>query len=298
MNLSNIPSPKLRLIFTMRWIYRTLKGLKPAYESRIYESIDALPIVEEDTWNHPLWIGHVINSLNIVDSCQHANLNIHQTGLVSAVQAASIVCGKTDTITILDLGGGVGTYYPVIKRIASKIGLKLKYAVVDGAENCRNGTNIFCRQSDIRFFDFNHNGIESARGFLESVDVCNISSTLQYILDWRAALKNVSELNPTAICISRAPTPDNADQEGYVIQHVTSSLGYCGRVRVVLIPRTKLISELERLNYSLLSESGHSGDGNWYWQEGVSDEIFFQQTIRQFLFLSSGQRSQSTESTR
>ena len=200
--------------------------------------------------------------------------------------AACLVRGTTDTVTIIDLGGGVGIYYTLIKRITTQIGIKLKYAVVDGAENCRNGTAFHGASEEIRFFDFNDHGIAQASQFLGQVNVLNICGTLHYILDWKAALNSASQLNPTVICISRAPTPDLADTEGYVIQHIHNSLGYCGQVQVVLIPRKKLISEMQRLDYFLFAEQGNSGDARWYWEEGVSDQIFFQQTVRQFLFLS------------
>jgi len=177
----------------------------------------------------------------------------------------------------------------LIKRIADTVGIKVKYAVVDGASSCESGNKFFNSPNDISFFDFRESGVERARKFLGRVDVCNISGTLHYIPDWRPVLRVVRDLNPYVVCISRAATPDCSDVEGYVIQHVTSSLGYCGDIKVVLIPRNMLISEMKLLGMELVSQQGNDGDGNWFWGAGCSDSRFYKQTHRQFLFINKHQ---------
>lgn len=289
MNLSGISSRKMKALIIFRALRNKLKGAKPTYNPFVYKNLNDMPHIDDDTWNSPLWIYHVKNNLQCIHQEQSVHLNIHQSGLVDAIfleNKKSEEISLSKTVNICDLGGGVGLYYPIVKRIANSVGIEIKYAVVDGLENCSIGSEFFGLQDGIGFFDFENEGLKGSQEFLGKTDVVNISGTLHYIPSWETVLESASELKPSFICISRHPTPDHSEECGYVIQHVTSPLGYCGDVKVVLIPRSKLIEYMGNLGYALLLESGGSGDGNWYWASGCSDANYFQITNRQFLFVS------------
>ncbi len=185
---------------------------------------------------------------------------------------------------ILDLGGGCGMYFPVVNSFFFKLGMGLKYAVVDGMSSCKIGSACFSKCTDIKFFNFQQNGVSKACQWLGKVDLVNCAGTLHYLLDWKEAILNITALEPRMVVVSRHPTPDNAIKEGYVLQNVTTIKGYCGIVPVVLIPRNLLFLEMASQGYECIAENGSLGDANWYWQEGCSQDEFKIITNRSFVF--------------
>jgi putative methyltransferase (TIGR04325 family) len=270
-----------------------LTGSRPMYESQVYLSADDLPLVPNDVWDSENWI----ESLHIVSAVKEHGLGagLDDDGILninaSALLLASLISLQKGgppkkAVRILDIGAGLsgGFYLAMQKRLSSRA-VNLQYAVVDGRLNCDLGSNFFASRSNIEFFDFESVGLEAAAKYLGEIDVCNISSTLQYIIDWKEALASIVRVHPGAIVISRTPFPDHAAIEAYGIQNITTHKGYCGKAKVVMIPRKKLIEEMASHGYECLAEHGSAGDASWYWQAGCKRKVYFSLTNKCFVFV-------------
>jgi putative methyltransferase (TIGR04325 family) len=267
----------------LRRIIATVKG-RPTYEPIVYSSADACPAVSDGVWSSVEWLTHVETDGRRELAYKGKDLNIHQLALVTAA-VASLRNREGASISILDFGGGVGLYFNLVQTTLRTLGIQSRYAVVDTHSSCEVGRRVNRDELNLRFFDLYQSGLNQAHDFLGVVDVCNVSSTLHYCLNWRDTLEDIIKLFPKLICISRAPTPDKASQEGYVIQHITTKYGYCGAAKVVLIPADVLIETMEYMGYKLLFEQGLAGDARWYWEAGCSSVEYRQLTTRAFVFI-------------
>lgn len=270
-----------------------LSGGHPMYEPHVFMSPEEIPSVKENVWASENWIEsqHIVYATKAhgpeAGLNDHGPLNVNASALLLA---SMISLQKTDphkmSVRILDIGGGLsGGFYLAMQRHFSSIGVKLTYAVVDGRLNCELGRDFFHAHPDLRFFDFEVDGLGEAAKCLGPIDACNISSALQYIIDWRFTIASIASLRPRAIVISRTPFPDHAENEAYAIQHVSTHKGYCGRARVVMIPRAILVQEMEQHGYDCWAEHGTVGDASWYWQAGCKRKAYFSQTNRSFVFV-------------
>lgn len=271
-----------------------LSGDHPIYESRVYMTPEEIPAVMEDVWASGNWI----DSQSIFNAVKThgagAELSVYQPLNVNAsnlLLASLISLQKSESnkkaVRVLDIGGGLsGGFYPEMQKHLIAMGLGLKYAIVDGNLNCEFGEKFFHAHGNIKFCNFETGGLEVAAHYLGSIDVCNLSSTLQYILDWKSAIASIVNLRPRAVAISRTPFSDAAQTEAYGIQHVSTNKGYCGRAKVVMIPRAMLLQEMELHGYDCLAEHGAVGDASWYWQAGCNRKAYFSQTNRSFVFVS------------
>ena len=267
----------------LRRLFALIKG-RPTYEPTVYSSVDACPIISDDIWSNSRWLKHVEADGKEALRQPSKELNMHQSSLLIAALASTPLGGQKQ-VSILDFGGGVGLYFPFLQNTLSFLGVIPRYAVVDSPTSCEVGRRLNKQEGNIQFFNSHERGLNLAHDFLGFIDVCNISSTLHYILNWREALQTVVQLSPRLIIISRAPTPDMASHEGYVIQHIATKYGYCGAARVVLIPAALLIDAMESMGYSLLIEQGWVGDAQWCWEAGCSSTPYQQLTTRSFVFI-------------
>lgn len=255
----------------LRYFKMLLGGARPIYEPDVFMSVEEIPSFEEDVWTSRNWIESQ-SAFSAVEECgagcqldDHLPLNVNASSLLLAALTALQYkdLEKKKYIRILDVGGGLsGGFFPEMLKYLTAMNLDLKYAVLDGALNCEHGHNFFQDQEKIDFFDYQRSGMLSALNFLGSVDVCNFSSTLQYILEWRSVIANVVDVRPSVVAISRTPICDVAVQEAFGIQHVTTSLGYCGRAKIVMIPRALLIAEMDKHGYDCWAEYGVLGDAS------------------------------------
>ena len=297
----------------LRRLKLLLSGGHPIYEPRVFMTHEEIPPVVENVWASGNWIESQYIFTALQKHGAGAELNVYQPLNVNAsslLLASGISLHLTEvkgpvmdhlkdtpflhenevlkkTVEILDIGGGLsGGFYPEMQKHLSAMGLGLKYAIVDGRMNCEFGEKFFHSHKNIKFYDFDTGGLEMAAHSLGSIDVCNLSSTLQYILDWRSAIASIISLRPRTIAISRTPFSDSAETEAYGIQHVSTHKGYCGRAKVVMIPRVMLIQEMQRHGYDCWAEHGTTGDASWYWQAGCQRQAYFPQANRSFIFVS------------
>ena len=268
----------------MRRIVRWFRGKKPNYEPAVFKNYGDVPISDEDIWKSSNWIEAVKLTLddNIVDSTPS---NIHQSDLVTAMLYIASAESSSNIISVIDIGGGVGVYYPRAVKAMKKIGYDLRYAVVDGQANCEHGRLSFRDNDKPLFFDFEENGLESAIEFCGGSPVINIASTIHYIPEWRRFLADITSYQPPVICISRFPSADNAKEEAFAVQNIYSNLGYCGKATVLMLPGHVLISEMKHQGYECIIKKGVLGDSNWYWDLGCADENYYQISLMSYVFV-------------
>lgn len=273
---------------------KTILGIeRPMYEPQVFGSPKEIPPFAENAWASKNWTESQYIFTASKTSDEEVALNVYQPLNVNAssLLLASLISVQASElpkaiVSIIDIGGGLsGGFYPECQKYLSAIGLGMKYAVVDGRVNCEFGERFFQSQKNIKFYDFEAGGLGSAARSFSSIDVCNLSSTLQYIIDWRSAIASILNFKPRLVVISRTPFSDSAEKEAYGVQHVTTHKGYCGKVKVVMIPRQVLLFEMERQGYDCLAEHGISGDASWYWQAGCKRREYFFQTVRSFVFV-------------
>ena len=270
-----------------------MNGGRSMYEPHIYFSPDDLPLIQEDVWASENWIESQSIFSATIEFGPGAGLN--DDGVLninaSALLLASLISLQKGeplkkAVRILDVGAGLsGGFYLAMQKRLSSMAVNLQYAVVDGRLNCDLGSRFFASCSNIEFFDFESAGLEAAAKYLGKIDACNISSTLQYIIDWKGALSSIVRVHPGTIVISRTPFADHAETEAYGIQNVSTAKGYCGRAKVVMIPGKMLVQEMDRHGYDCWAEHGAAGDASWYWQAGCKRKAYFSLTNRCFVFV-------------
>jgi putative methyltransferase (TIGR04325 family) len=277
----------------LRRVKVIINGGHSVYEPHICFSPDDLPLIQEDVWVSK----NQIESQSIFSATKEFGLGagLNDDGVLninaSALLLASLISLQKGeppkkAVRILDIGAGLsGGFYLAMQKRLSSMAVSLQYAVVDGRLNCDLGSRFFASRSNIEFFDFESAGLEAAAKHLGEIDACNISSTLQYLIDWKEALASIVRVRPGTIVISRTPFSDHAETEAYGIQNVSTSKGYCGKAKVVMIPGKMLVQEMANHGYECLVEHGAAGDASWYWQAGCKRKDYFSLTNRCFVFV-------------
>lgn len=94
---------------------------------------------------------------------------------------------KKGGVGILDFGGGLGfTYIPVIYGCLKQ---SIDYHIVESKNICQVGRCIFKDDRRIHF----HPSLPKKR---QRIDIVHLGSSLQYIDDWKALIKNLAGYNP------------------------------------------------------------------------------------------------------
>jgi len=184
----------------------------------------------------------------------------------------------------LDVGGGVGLYYPFIKRYCKLDTFQLLYTVVDSLSNIEYGRKFFAQEKNINFILPDQLNTETCIPDATIITIINISATLQYILKWRDYLAwLIQEFNPRSIVISRFPVCNSTEYEGFAIQDVTTTFGYCGATKVVLFKSGDLENFMDCYGYTKCSEAlCHKPS---YFTGGVSDSKFKEISIMAYNFV-------------
>jgi putative methyltransferase (TIGR04325 family) len=106
------------------------------------------------------------------------------------------------SLNVLDLGGGGGTHYHVVKKILSKE-VNMNWAVVETPHMIAAAQNVF--KNDLTYFA----GINEAIEYLGVVDIVLASGVLQYLEDPIQGLRDLMNCNPDYIFITRTALTTN-----------------------------------------------------------------------------------------
>jgi putative methyltransferase (TIGR04325 family) len=100
----------------------------------------------------------------------------------------AMASAETGHARVLDFGGGLGfSYVPVISSMAE--GQAVDFHIVEVEQICRMGSQIFADHRRIQF----HSSLPKDIG---AVSVVHLSTSLQYIEDWRDLLGELAKYSP------------------------------------------------------------------------------------------------------
>jgi putative methyltransferase (TIGR04325 family) len=106
-----------------------------------------------------------------------------------------IAAVKTEKVSVLDFGGGMGMSY--IDCLRSIDMSDVRYTVVDLKAVQERGKEIFCGKYQVEFSDHIPHG--------ESADIVYIGGSLQYVEDYRSVVCRLMDLGPKYILMTDIP---------------------------------------------------------------------------------------------
>ena len=245
-------------------IYSVLRRIRdaarigiPVYDG-IYSDINRLPNCQEDPFSHPRWLDYV-SERGRQRARGVSDQNMHEM-CMSLLSSVIFQNGEIEKPTVIDFGGGVGMSWPALKA-EDRTGSIQKFIVVDNEGNCIVGRQIFPDER-ISF----HTTLKEAVRASSRVSVLNVSSTLQYCLDYLAVIEELCAAKADFIVISRHPSPDAKAQVAYTVQNVSSINGFCGRIPVVLLSVEQLEEIMLGEGYRLIANYFSGDDSEKYWR--------------------------------
>ncbi|GEM_PF-2312088 len=144
-------------------------------------------------------------------------------------------------IKILDIGGGFGDNYMILRDAIGFKSPDVSYTVIDNNLSCELGRSIF---PDCRFLTEIPD---------EEFDVAIIIGTLQYIPEWK---KFLGDLNKKVDCIYIARTPVRNDGDTFYTQQAVcpalgaSTLKKVGLANLAVISKIDIITEFEAIGWA------------------------------------------------
>ena len=259
------------LLTSLRIAKRFFAKEKPPYKKLISNDYSTLQIYSSDVWNSENWINHVKKSLlSQFDSPP----NIHMNAVLSSIKWIHAFDNRTQ-INIIDFGGGCGVMIPHLSRLEDELNSSFRKVVIDSTENIKLGQSVLRDVDGLKFFDDTKTKLDDVllqHDKDESITILNISSVLQYIIPYSNFLESLlSKTKPKVICITRFPRCDDATNDAYGVQDITSSIGYCGSTVVNLFGRNTLIELMMKFGYYVVSEDfSFEGDTDYF---GSCDDI-------------------------
>ena len=146
---------------------------------------------------------------------------------------------------VLDFGGAAGSSY-----IAAKYGALRgidRYVIVEHPNVCAQGRELFANDSKVEFLT----DVPQ-----EKFDLVLIGSALQYVGDYKALLRRLTDLKPQWLLFTKLPAGENAT-------FVTAQVNLPGKRLACWVFNVKeLISVLESLGYKLIFRGANDGEVN------------------------------------
>ena len=274
------------LLTSLRIAKRFFAKEKPPYKNLISNDYSTLQIYSSDVWNSENWINHVKKSLlSQFDSPP----NVHMNAVLSSIKWIHAFDNRTQ-INIIDFGGGCGVMIPHLSRLEDELNSSFRKVVIDSTENIKLGQSVLRDVNGLEFFDDTKTKLDDVllqHDKDESTTILNISSTLQYIIPYSNFLESLlAKTKPKVICITRFPRCDDATNDAYGVQDITSSIGYCGSTVVNLFGRNTLIELMMKFGYYVVYEDfSFEGDTDYF---GSCDDINYRKmTLVAYTFIRS-----------
>jgi putative methyltransferase (TIGR04325 family) len=170
----------------------------------IYDSFDQCPSCGQG-YESERWILQETERVNSLRQAAKNDKTIpsavsYRTNLLPFLAVTTAVHSKENKVTIMDFGGGLGsTYISVTAACANK--QVVEYHIVDSKSICQVGKTYFKGDNHIQFYD--HLPEE-----LQAVDIVCLSSSIQYIKDWKGLLGEISKYDPLHIFLADVPAGD------------------------------------------------------------------------------------------
>jgi putative methyltransferase (TIGR04325 family) len=176
------------------------------------------------------------DALSRLTSGRTLDYSMRQRNVVMSTLVATLLTQRTK-VRVLDFGGGVGIGFIVL---SSMIGDKIKrvdYRIVDAESTCRTGFELFGGAEAPTF--------QPSSPAAMDYDIVHAASVLQYIEDWRGAIRMLAEYNAAYLSLGDVFIGDFPT-------YVTLQNYYDSRLRHWFINRTDFIAEVEAQGYELV----------------------------------------------
>lgn len=230
---------------------------EPIYEGLYRNPVD-VPLITGNPFAHPNWLSYVdVRAESRKNGV--ANQDMHEMCL-SLIGSALPASDELGLQSIVDFGGGVGMYWPVLKA-QNKAAVKIEFVVIDNEKNCATGKRLFGGQGVVFLSDF-----EQAIKDHANIKVLNVASTLHYCLDYEQTIAMLCGSKANYIVVSRHPAQEDGLPVAYTVQNVVSINGNCGQIPVVLLSVKALAGLMSEHGYMLIADYCSDADPDKYWK--------------------------------
>ncbi len=209
----------------------------------IYKNFDEVPSCN-DGFESQRWIeSNYKKTKSALDCMNEKNfVNINSTYNASSLPIIiSLLISQKEIVNILDFGGRMGISY-----IQTCAGLpdntSMNFTVVEGKKNCEKAEALFKNDSNIKFTD----SLPEDKIY----DIVHISSSLQYIKDWKGLLKLLCEkYDAKYIIFNDLPAGD------IVHTFATYQNYYESKIPYWFFKITDVVEEIEKFDFELIFKS-------------------------------------------
>lgn len=228
----------------------------------LFTDISQAPTLADDPFQHPRWVDY--NRQKFLDHAHgleagaipDIQLPLHYAFVYQYAMLVSLIAKTNRSVSILDFGGGFGEIYPlaVCQLDPEEIPL-VYYAVVDNENQCRAADSLSKTNDTIKNIS-HHTSIDSVRSEIKGkLDICFLSSVMQYLLNWKQVLQELAVLSPKYFLFTRFLT--TASQTFFTTQNIAVPSGQCGQTLCQVINTKELKSELSYLGYESIVDNTH-----------------------------------------
>lgn len=157
---------------------------------------------------------------------------------------AAICLNKNDKINILDFGGGLGfTYINVLSNCLEN--KRINYFIVESKRICEVGRRIFEGNDLIHFYP-------SLPEKTYSIDMVYLGSSIHYVEDWKALIKDLLAYKPSYVLYEDLPA-------GNIPTFVTIQNYYESKIPCYFFNINDIIDVMSSMRYKLSFSSIHNG---------------------------------------
>lgn len=168
-----------------------------------------------------------------------SNTDIYNHNTIMAFgYVLALVARRTDTLSMLDWGGGIGHYYLLAQSLLPNV--QIKYHCKDVPILAEYGRQLFPDQ----YFYSDKSCLERKYDFVLA------STSIHYTEDWQSLLAGLAEATQHYLYITRLPTVLHTPSYVFVQRayaYNTEYLGWC-------LNRDRLLSEAEKIGLELIRE--------------------------------------------
>lgn len=144
----------------------------------------------------------------------------------------------------MDFGGGLGSTYISVTAVCASRQL-VDYHIVESKRICQAGESCFRGDNNIHFYDH-------LPGEIKNVDIICLSSSIQYVEDWKALLKEIIKYEPLYILLADLPAGD-------IPTYATVQNYYESKIPCWFFNVDEVIDAMVSMNLNLLFKSSYNG---------------------------------------
>ncbi len=168
----------------------------------------------------------------------------YRTNLLPFLAVMCAANSKKNRTCILDFGGGLGsTYISVMAACANE--QVVDYHVVDSKRICQAGKTYFRDNAHLHFYDHLPDEIQA-------VDIICLSSSIQYVEDWKGLLREITKYDPQYILLADLPAGD-------IPTYATVQNYYESRIPHWFFNVADVIDTMTSVEFNLLFRTSYDG---------------------------------------